>query len=136
MSLHSNELTLIDMALAAQKKAYVPYSNFKVGAAFMDRTGRMFAGCNVENASYGLTVCAERVAIFSAVVQGVQSIDTIAIVTDGNGLGSPCGACLQVIQEFGPGAKIILAKEHSRYKTFYLNELLPHPFNLISEVRS
>ncbi len=135
MPLDTLECKLLDLALAAQKNAYAPYSHFHVGAAFVDDQGQIFSGCNVENASYGLTNCAERTAIFSAVAQGSRHIVTMVIVTDGPELGAPCGACRQVIHEFGPQAKIILAKSADRYVCYKMSELLPHAFNMEDEVK-
>jgi cytidine deaminase len=93
--------TLIDSAIAARLRAYAPYSNFQVGAALLANDGRVFTGCNVENLSYGLTICAERNAIFAAVAAGVKEFAAIAIVADTREPISPCGACRQVMAEFG-----------------------------------
>ena len=128
-NLSSLEIRLIEKALEAKKKAYAPYSNFHVGSALSTADGQIFVGCNVENSSYGLTVCAERNAIFHAVSQGHCTFDTIVVVTDGKDMGAPCGACLQVIQEFAPKAKIILAKSPTQYKVFHLSDFLPRPFS-------
>lgn len=134
--LTAQERQLIELASRARERAYAPYSKFRVGAAFMDEQGQTFTGCNVENASYGLTVCAERVAIFSAVAQGSHAIRIMAIVTDGDDLGTPCGACRQVMHEFGPDAKIIVANDQNAYVVYHMSELLPHPFTLLDEVKS
>ena len=92
---------LIDAAIAARLRAYAPYSNFQVGAAVLAADGRIFTGCNVENLSYGLTICAERNAIFAAVAAGVREFSAMAIVADTRQPISPCGACRQVMAEFG-----------------------------------
>ena len=92
---------LIDAAIAARLRAYAPYSNFQVGAAVLAADGRIFTGCNVENLSYGLTICAERNAIFAAVAAGIREFSAIAIVADTRQPISPCGACRQVMAEFG-----------------------------------
>ena len=92
---------LVKAASGARAQAHAPYSNFTVGAALLAADGRVFAGCNVENASYGLTVCAERVAIQTAVADGEHAFEAVAIVTSADGAISPCGACRQVLAEFG-----------------------------------
>jgi cytidine deaminase len=122
---------LMEAARAAMKNAYAPYSNFKVGAALVATTGQIFAGCNVENASYGMTNCAERTAIFSAVAQlgPVLEIESIAILNDQNAPCSPCGACRQVIYEFGPTATVFFLSANG-WKTLPIRELLPEGFRL------
>src|SRR5512143_2614455 len=103
---------LIDLARKARKQAYAPYSHYKVGAALLGKSGKVYAGCNVENASYSLTCCAERTAIFKAVSEGETEFEAIAVVTK-NG-GSPCGACRQVLSEFAPELIIYVAdKDHN-----------------------
>ena len=99
---------LLAAATAVRLRAYAPYSNFQVGAALLAKDGRIFTGCNVENLSYGLTICAERNALFAAVAAGVREFDAIAIVADTREPVSPCGACRQVMAEFGD-FKIITA---------------------------
>jgi cytidine deaminase len=122
---------LIKAAKEPLKRAYAPYSGFKVGAAVLTKTGRVFAGCNIENASYGLTVCAERAAVFNAVSAGHRNFTAIAVVTSGKSIAFPCGACLQVLSEFAPDIKIILASSAGRkVVTKRLKELLPTPFSL------
>lgn len=121
---------LLDLAIKAREKAYVPYSAFSVGAALLTRNGQVFTGSNVENASYGLTVCAERNAIFRAVNEGERVFDTIAIVGSGEGFTFPCGACLQVMSEFSKDLKVIVADQNLQYKTFSLSDLLPKMFSL------
>ena len=118
---------LIKMAFNAKTKAYVPYSNFKVGAAVLMEDGSIYTGCNIESASYSPTICAERTAIFKAVSEGKKSISAIAIVGDGE-YTYPCGVCRQVIREFGKDARIIIAKSEDEYLEYTLDELLPHSF--------
>ena len=114
---------LIAKAWEAREKAYAPYSNFQVGAALLSSDGQVFLGCNVENISYGLTNCAERVAIGAAVAQGVRSFDKVAVVADTGEPISPCGACRQVLAEFEVKTIILANKQGS--VEFSLEELLP-----------
>jgi len=123
---------LVEAATRARERAYAPYSNFRVGAAVRAPDGRVFAGCNVENASYGLSVCAERVAIFNAIAQGAREIDAIAVCTDAPAPATPCGACRQVIAEFAHNAPIALANTGGVLVVTSLAELLPQPFRLES----
>ena len=118
---------LIKRALEAQLRAYVPYSNFKVGAAVLMEDGKVFTGCNIEIASYSPTICAERTAIFKAISEGHKKIKTIAVVGDSN-FTYPCGVCRQVIREFGKDATIIVANSEEDYREYRLEELLPHSF--------
>lgn len=120
---------LIDEAIEARSGAYTPYSKFKVGALVIDDQGRHFKGCNIENASYGLSNCGERTAIFKAVSEGMKAIDTIVVVADTEGPVSPCGACRQVIKEFSTdNTTIILANLSREYKIMDMEELLPYGF--------
>lgn len=119
---------LIAVASKARCNAYAPYSKFKVGAAVLTKRGKMFGGCNVENASYGLTCCAERTAIFKAVSEGHTDLTAIAIVFDDKALGSPCGACRQVIREFGIGMQVVLANLKGGYKVMSIDQLMPLSF--------
>lgn len=122
------ERELIDKAVEAKGKAYAPYSGFKVGAALLSRDGRVFTGCNVENASYGLTVCAERVALFKAVSEGAREFEAIAIAC-GKGPCAPCGACRQVLFEFAPDLTVIMTDaEGKEVRVTRLSELLPEGF--------
>ncbi|MFA5250562.1 MAG: cytidine deaminase [Parachlamydiales bacterium] len=118
---------LIEHALKARSKAYAPYSRYLVGAALKTASGKIFSGCNVENASYGLTICAERSAVFSAIATGSRDLTAIVVATkDG---GAPCGACRQVLNEFNPEMTVILIDEAGAIKNcFKLNELLPTAF--------
>jgi cytidine deaminase len=110
----------------ARKKAYAPYSGFAVGAALLATDGTIYAGCNVENASYGLTICAERNAIAHAVACGAQQFTAVAVVTD-SGV-TPCGACRQVLAEFGPRMTVIVADAQGNRRIYALAELLPDAF--------
>ncbi|MSR07563.1 MAG: cytidine deaminase [Gemmatimonadetes bacterium] len=118
---------LIDAARAAQKKAYAPYSKFLVGAALEADDGRVFTGCNVENASYGLTTCAERVAIGTAVAAGARKVRRVVVVTDASPPSAPCGACRQVLAEFGRDM-IVEAVGPGGSRRWKLAELLPDSF--------
>jgi cytidine deaminase len=117
---------LIDLARKARKKAYTPYSHYKVGAALLGKSGKVYTGCNVENASYGHTVCAERTAVLKAVSEGETEFEAIAVVTK-NG-GSPCGACRQVLSEFAPELTIYIADKNGEYRTTTMKKLLPDSF--------
>ena len=121
---------LIDLAFAAMDKSYAPYSGYKVGASLLSKSGRVFSGCNVENAAYGPTNCAERTAFFKAVSEGEREFSAIAVVggKDGNvkDLFVPCGVCRQVMAEFCDGDfEIIVAKSPEEYSVFTLSEMLP-----------
>lgn len=124
-----DKLQLIEEAKKAAKKAYAPYSGFKVGAAILTRTGKVYTGCNVENASFGLTNCAERTAVFKAVSEGDRDFLEIAIFTDTDKLFSPCGACRQVLSEFGNYIKVSITNRHETIDTD-IKTLLPLSFNL------
>ncbi len=118
---------LLAMAAESRLKAYAPYSNFKVGAALRASDGRVFAGCNVENVSFGLTLCAERVAIGSAVQAGAMEFDALAIVSDSSEPVVPCGACRQVLAEFSPNLRILSGTVDGETTEFSLATLLPKP---------
>ncbi|GAB6087825.1 cytidine deaminase [Alkaliphilus crotonatoxidans] len=122
------EQELIQKALEAKEKAYVPYSKFKVGAALKTSSGKIFTGCNIENASFGLTNCAERTAIFKAVSEGHTDIESIAVVTDIDDYASPCGACRQVMAEFGLQIKVLMGNKDGDYYIKTSGELLPGSF--------
>ena len=119
---------LINKAIVARENAYAPYSKFKVGAAVMTKSGNIFTGCNVENASYGGTICAERVALCKAISSGERKIKAIAIVYGEKDFASPCGICRQFIYEFGADIEIIMAKLNGEYKIKTIAELLPDGF--------
>lgn len=119
---------LTAQAIAALERAYVPYSGYPVGAAVLADNGRVYTGCNIENAVYPLTICAERVAITKAISEGAQHILALAVATV-NG-GTPCGACRQVMQEFGtPAMPIFIARTDGSYRHRTLGELLPEGFS-------
>lgn len=118
---------LIAKAMEAREQAYAPYSHFAVGAALLAKSGRVYTGCNVENASYGLSICAERTAVFKAVSEGERDFEALAVVTE-NGV-TPCGACRQVLLEFGEDIQVIVADEAGGCRVFGLQELLPEAFN-------
>lgn len=118
---------LIDRATVAREKSYSPYSHFGVGAALLCEDGTIYEGCNIENASYGLTNCAERTAIFKAVSEGHKKFKALAVVADTEGPCSPCGACRQVISEFDI-PHIIMANLKGEYRLVELDELLPFRF--------
>lgn len=121
---------LVEQAMKARKKAYVPYSSFQVGAALLTKNDKLYLGCNIENASYGLTNCAERTAIFKAVSEGEDLLKAIAIVGDTDGPISPCGACRQVLAEFcDENTKIILANLNGDMVETSIDELLPGFFS-------
>ncbi|CAO1612016.1 cytidine deaminase [Brochothrix thermosphacta] len=122
-------LQLIEEAKAARERAYVPYSKFKVGAALMTKEGKVYGGCNIENASYGLTNCAERTAIFKAVFEGERTFEKMVIVGETDGPISPCGACRQVIAEFcEPDMPVILTNLNGNTQETTVSELLPGAF--------
>lgn len=118
---------LVAAAAAARRRAHAPYSNFAVGAALLDSSGRVHVGCNVENASYGLTICAERNAVAAAVAAGASRFVAIAVVTDATPPASPCGACRQVLAEFGDMPVVLANPEGEQLRTS-VSDLLPHAF--------
>jgi len=119
---------LIEEAQEAMQRAYAPYSGFRVGAALLTSDNQIFTGCNVENASYGLTVCAERIAVFNAISSGASEFKALVVVSDGEGYCRPCGACRQVIRECGKNILIIMASNDGRYEAKSISELLPDCF--------
>ena len=125
-----NENQLFDVAIKAMDNAYVPYSHYQVGAAILCDNGKVYSGVNVENASYGLTNCAERTAIFKAVSEGVKSIQAIVITNGTSEMSKPCGACRQVMSEFmNSNAKVYLANNVNDYKEYTFKEILPLAFS-------
>jgi len=120
--------SLVEAARRVRDRAYAPYSKFRVGAAIEGEDGSVHLGCNVENASYGLAMCAERVAVGAAVAAGVQRVRRVAVVTDVEPPAAPCGACRQVLAEFGPDAEIIAAGPRSTLR-WRMTDLLPAPFS-------
>ena len=121
---------LVAAAKEAKRNAYAVYSNFRVGAALLTKEGDVFAGCNVENSSYGLTICAERNAVFRAVAEGRKHYQAIAIASDDPGFITPCGACRQVLAEFAPRLEIILTNGRGKTKITSLDKLFPIPPDL------
>jgi len=120
---------LISAAKQARENAHAPFSNFRVGAALRAKSGRIFTGCNVENATLGLTCCAERVAIFKAVSEGERGFDAIAVATDTDALTPPCGACRQIIWEFCGDVPVILTNLKGKIEQTSSGKLLPKPFD-------
>ena len=123
------EKELIDAATDVRERAFAPYSNFKVGAAVETEDGDIYTGCNVESATYGLTVCAERVAIWKGISRGVTKFGRIAVVVDTEELTPPCGVCRQIIWEFCGDVPVILANLHGKTETIQMGELLPRAFD-------
>jgi cytidine deaminase len=120
---------LIDCARRARENAYAPYSNFKVGAALLAGNGRVFTGCNVENATYGLTVCAERVALWKAISEGEREFSAIAVVSTSDPPASPCGACRQLLWEFCGDIEVTVANIAGVSRSYRMAQLFPHPFD-------
>jgi len=116
-------------ALAARENAHAPYSKFRVGAALEDAGGRVHTGCNIENATYGLTLCAERVAVFKAISEGVREFRRIAIAADTDTLTPPCGACRQILWEFCGDIEIVLLNPRGKSETLRLKDLFPRAFD-------
>ena len=119
----------MELAIEARKNSYSPYSNFPIGAALLCKNGEIYTGTNVENVSYGLTNCAERTAIFKAVSEGVREFDTMVVVADTERPIPPCGACRQVILEFGEDIQLVLANLKGDYQEYQIKDLLPGAFN-------
>ncbi len=119
---------LVRAARNAQKRSLAPFSRFHVGAALLAANGTIYSGCNVENSSYGLTMCAERTALFKAVSEGERKFKAIAIVSDDEGFTSPCGACRQVILDLAGNIDIVLADRKGNLRVHTMEDLLPHPF--------
>jgi cytidine deaminase len=120
---------LLDAARAARQHAHAPFSNFRVGAALETADGHIITGCNVENATYGLTICAERVAVFKAVSEGFRQFIRIAIVTDTDSPTPPCGACRQILWELAGDLEVILGDLRQERAIYRLRDLLPVPFD-------
>lgn len=120
---------LIECAIDAQKNSYSPYSKFAVGACVLTKSGKVFCGANIENASYPAGICAERVAASKAISEGEKQFEVVVITCNGNVYPFPCGVCRQFLSEFG-NMKIVVAKSKSEYKIFDLSELLPSSFKL------
>jgi cytidine deaminase len=120
---------LIEAARGAREHAHAPFSHFLVGAAVRAASGLIFTGCNVENATYGLTLCAERVAIFKAISEGERRFDAVAVVADTDRLTPPCGACRQILWEFCGDAEIVLANLKGQVEIHRMSQLFPKPFD-------
>jgi cytidine deaminase len=121
--------TLLEAALGARQHAHAPYSNFKVGAALEDSHGRIHTGCNVENSTYGLTICAERVAVFKAMSEGVREFRRIAVAADTETLTPPCGACRQILWEFCGDIEVTLVNPRGASETLRMKDLFPRAFD-------
>jgi cytidine deaminase len=127
--LSESENQLIEVASAARLRSVAPFSNFKVGAALQTAAGKVFSGCNIESASYGLTVCAERVAIWKALSEGERDFTYLVIAADTETLTPPCGTCRQIIWEFAKHAEILLVNGRGDRATVDIKELLPRAFD-------
>lgn len=123
-----NNKELIKLALEAREKAYTPYSKFKVGAAILTKSGKVFTGCNIESASYTPTICAERTALAKCVSEGHTDLEKIAVVGSLEKISYPCGVCRQFLREFGKDMLIISATSEDNYTEYKLSELLPNSF--------
>jgi cytidine deaminase len=120
---------LISAARESRGRAHAPFSKFKVGAAIEDEQGRVFTGCNIENATYGLTICAERVAVFKAISEGAAKLKRIAVVADTDVLTPPCGACRQILWEFCGDAELLLANLSGKQESMLLGDIFPRAFD-------
>ncbi|HXC30993.1 MAG TPA: cytidine deaminase [Verrucomicrobiae bacterium] len=120
---------LLAAARTAREHAHAPFSNFRVGAAVRAKSGRIFSGCNVENATYSLTLCAERVAVFKAISEGERGFDAVAVVADTDTLTPPCGSCRQILWEFCGDAEVVLANLKGKVERYRMSDLLPKPFD-------
>jgi cytidine deaminase len=120
---------LIEAALAVRRNAHAPFSHFQVGAAIEDAAGRIHTGCNVENATYGLTLCAERVAVFKAISEGARQFKRVVVAADTDTLTPPCGACRQILWEFCGDIDLTLVNPRGKTESFRLKDLFPRPFD-------
>ncbi|MBI4873939.1 MAG: cytidine deaminase [Acidobacteria bacterium] len=120
---------LLAAALQVRENAFAPYSNFRVGAALEDESGRVHTGCNVENSTYGLTVCAERVAVFKAISEGARRFRRIAVAAGAATPTPPCGACRQILWEFCGDIEVVLVNLKGETKSYRMSELFPRPFD-------
>ena len=121
--------TLVEAAVRTRENAHALYSGFKVGAALEDDSGRIHTGCNIENATYGLTLCAERVAVFKALSEGARKFKRIAVAADTDVLTPPCGACRQILWEFCGDVEVVLTNLHGVKESLRLKDLFPRPFD-------
>ena len=124
-----NDRELLRIAKEASLNAYVPYSGFPVGAALECEDGTVYTGCNVENAAYGDTICAERTAVVKAVSEGQRAFTRTSIYGEGKGYCMPCGSCRQVLAEFSPDMEVLCAKAGGSYVSYPLTRLMPYTFN-------
>jgi cytidine deaminase len=122
--------SLEEAALAVRENAFAPFSKFKVGAALEDVDGRVHTGCNVENATYGLTVCAERVAVFKAISEGARKFRRITVAADTDELTPPCGACRQILWEFCGDIEVVLVNPRGKTESYRMKDLFPKPFDV------
>ena len=129
LTLDENQKRLVEAATAARLQSVAPFSKFLVGAAVETKEGKIYTGCNIESASYGLTVCAERVAIWKAVSEGERNLTNLAVVVDTEPLTPPCGTCRQIIWEFCNDGYIILANLNGQSEAFHIADLLPRAFD-------
>jgi cytidine deaminase len=120
---------LIDAALQSRNRAHAPFSHFRVGAAVEDEQGRIFTGCNIENASFSLTICAERLAVFKAVSEGASKLIRVAVAADTNTLTPPCGACRQILWEFCSQAELLLLNLSGHRDLMRVSDIFPRPFD-------
>lgn len=120
---------LLERAKKAKEFAYVPYSNFRVGAALLGKSGKIYTGCNVENAAYSVTNCAERTALFKAVSEGEREFTAIAVTSDSDDITYPCGVCRQALVEFGPDMDVISSNRELEFEILRADELLPRYFS-------
>ena len=125
----ADKQAVIEAALAARERSVAPFSKFFVGAAVRTDTGKIFSGCNIESASYGLTVCAERVAIWKALSEGERNFTNLAIAADTESLTQPCGTCRQIIWEFAKHAEIVLVNRRGDREALHMEDLLPRAFD-------
>lgn len=127
--METTEKELIETARRARERAHAPFSRFRVGAALAAEEGEVYTGCNIENASYGLTMCAERVAIFKAISEGAKTFTRLAVVADTDALTPPCGPCRQIIWEFCGDIPVVMSNLEGRAETVRMSELLPRAFD-------
>jgi cytidine deaminase len=125
----AHPIDLLQAARTARENAHARYSGFKVGAAVEDEAGRVFTGCNIENATYGLTLCAERLAVFKAVSEGAGRLVRVAVVADTDRLTPPCGACRQILWEFCPSAELLLGNLTGATERLTIRDIFPRPFD-------
>jgi cytidine deaminase len=126
---NEDQAILIKAAIHAREHAHAPYSHFRVGAALRAKSGRIFTGCNIENSTFGLTLCAERVAVFKALSEGERVFDAVTVVADTERLTPPCGACRQILWEFCRNAEIVLANLSGRIEVRRISDLFPEAFD-------